>query len=68
MLDITETKRKIYTNFDEYLADKAKVANDILQILEEQAKLADSLTVDDVLSIQFYLGILARRLSTSVPR
>lgn len=64
----TETERTIYTNFDEYLADKAKVANDILHILEEKSKLADKLTVDDVLSIQFYLGILARRLSTSVPR
>lgn len=67
MLD-TETERTIYTNFDEYLADKTKVANDILQILKEKSKLADKLTVDDVLSIQFYLGILARRLSTSVPR
>ena len=65
MLDITETKRTIYTNFDEYLADKAKVANDILRILEEKSKLADSLTVDDVLSIQFYYSVSKQHLQTS---
>ena len=65
MLDITETKRTIYTNFDEYLADKAKVANDILRILEEKSKLADSLTVDDVLSIQFYYSVSKQQLQTS---
>lgn len=61
----TETERTIYTNFDEYLADKTKVANDILHILEEQAKLADKLTVDDVLSIQFYYSVSKQHLQTS---
>lgn len=65
MLDITETERTIYANFEGYLSDKAKVANDILRILEEQSKLADTLTVDDVLSIQFYYSVSKQQLQIS---